>query len=174
MTRDGTRPALLIVNPNSAPAVSGRIAAFAAPRLDGHAEFDVITCAGGPDYLGDMKTLRAGEAAAVAAVTERMRQGRRFDAVLMACFADIGHPIRALSGRPVCTLLSASLAAVEAEGRPFAIVTAGAQWQDLLPPMVGQALPAGAKAALAAVRTFESTGTAVAADPAAALPALER
>jgi len=174
MNRDSTRPHLLVVNPNSSQAVSGRIGALAARWLNGRAEFDVVTSTGGPDYLGDTETLRAGEAAALAAVTEQMRPGRRIDAILMACFADIGHSIRAASGKPVCNLLSASLAAAESEGRRFAIVTAGAQWQDLLPRMVHRALPAGARASLAAVRTFESTGTAVAADPAAALPELER
>ncbi|HKU96952.1 MAG TPA: aspartate/glutamate racemase family protein [Vineibacter sp.] len=174
MSRDSTRPHLLVVNPNSSQAVSRRIGALAAEWLNGRAEVEVITSTGGPDYLGDSATLRAGEAAALAAVEEQMRLGRRIDAILMACFADIGQSIHTLSGKPVCNLLSASLAAVESEGRRFAIVTAGAQWQDLLPPMVGQALPAGARSSLAAVRTFQSTGTAVAVDPAAALPALER
>ncbi len=163
-----SRARILIVNPNSSDAVSERLRATATLLAGGRARIEVVTCHDGPSYLGDEATMRAGEAAALATIDARLRETAKPDALILGCFADLG--LKAVAERttlPVCTLLSASLAM--ARGRT-AIVTAGAQWRDMLPPMVARTRAA---TDLVAVRTIAATGTIIAANPQAAIAELQ-
>ncbi|MGE0153468.1 MAG: aspartate/glutamate racemase family protein [Reyranellaceae bacterium] len=164
-----SRARILIVNPNSSEAVSERLRATAARFVGERARIEVVTCSDGPSYLGDEETMRAGEAAALTKIDGLLKEKEKPDAIVLGCFADLG--LKALAQRttlPVCTLLSASLAA--ATGRT-AIVTAGAQWRTMLPPMVARTR---GETDLVAVRTIAATGTIIAANPQAAIAELQQ
>jgi allantoin racemase len=166
---------LLVINPNSSAAVSQRLADVADIVLTGRAVVQVATAAGGPAYLGDMETMRAGEAAAIAAVRDLcIGQGKAFDAIVMGCFAELGvAAVRQILEIPVCSLLGASLLAAGRRGRRLGIVTAGAQWRDLLPSMVAPLLRQD-EMVLAGIRTIDTTGTIIAGQPELAIAALNR
>jgi Asp/Glu/hydantoin racemase len=166
---------LLVVNPNSSGAVSQRLREVAEVCLAGRAAVHVETAVGGPSYLGDLDTMRAGEAAAIATARNLcIDRGETFDAVVMGCFAELGViPLRQMLGLSVCSLLGASLLAANRHGRRLGIVTAGAQWRSLLPPMV-EPLLQQSDMALAGIRTIDTTGTTIAEQPDLAIQALNR
>lgn len=163
---------LLVINPNSSLAVTRRLRETAELCLSGEASVHVETAEDGPAYLGDAATLNAGEAAAIAIGQRLHERGRPFDAIILGCFADIAvAQLRRTLGVPVCSLLGASLLAAMKIGKRVGIVTAGAQWRGLLPPMVMPYLQLG-RSGLAGIRTIETTGTAIAERPEIAARAL--
>lgn len=166
---------LLIVNPNSSAAVSQRLRDVADAFLAGRATVHVETAAGGPLYLGDPDTMQSGEVAAIATVRSLcIDRGEAFDAVVMGCFAELGViPLRQMLGVSVCSLLGASLLAANRHGRRLGIVTAGAQWRSLLPPMV-EPLLQQSDMDLVGIRTIDTTGTIIAEQPDIAIDALNQ
>ncbi|HTW51491.1 MAG TPA: aspartate/glutamate racemase family protein [Stellaceae bacterium] len=151
---------LLLVNPNSSAAVSRGLLAAALPLLPAGSEVVVVTAGTGPEYIGDRETMRLGAAAALAAISEKMASDAAFDGILLCCFADLGtDAVREHSGLPASNLLDASLALARCFGPRFSIVTAGQQWQGLLPDMVAPRLNGGC---LAAIHTLPATGTEIA------------
>lgn len=166
---------LLVINPNSSVAVSQRLGDVADTILAGKAVVQVATASDGPSYLGDPETMRAGEAAAITTVHDLcIGQGKAFDAIVMGCFAELGvATLRQMLDIPVFSLLGASLLAAGRRGRRLGIVTAGAQWRDLLPPMVTPLLRQG-DMVLAGIRTIDTTGTIIAKQPHLAIAALNR
>jgi Asp/Glu/hydantoin racemase len=78
--------------------------------------------------------------------------------VIVGCFADIAvEAIESRLGVPAATLLSASLAVALRHGTRIGIVTAGAAWEALLPPMAGALLGGAPAARVVSVRTFAAT-----------------
>jgi len=195
---------LLALNPNTSEAVSGRLRRVLSSGLMPGEQLRVETAASGLAYIGDVAAMAVGAQAARASLlgvmAERVAPGDGraagaglgdgpaaaghatdacFDAVLLACFADLDTAgLQALAGRPAVSLLGASVRMAARAGRRWAVVTGGAAWQQLLPEMfavaaASQAVPGehavpGEQAAagdLVSVRTFEVQAPAIAGDP---------
>ncbi len=172
------QPRLLIINPNSSAAVSAGLRATADSYLNGRAACTVLTCENGPAYLGDPESLQAGREAVYEKIKAALFDagsfaGESFDAVVLGCFADLGiAQIATMSGRPAYDLLSAALHVTNTLDKRFSIVTAGRQWEELLPGMIVQLAIPGTKGKLCSVRTIEMTGTMVANAPTTAMDML--
>ncbi|OWT72893.1 MULTISPECIES: aspartate/glutamate racemase family protein [unclassified Achromobacter] len=183
---------LLVLNPNTSEAVSGRLRMVLSSGLMPGEQLRVETAASGLAYIGDVAAMAVGAQAARASLqgvmAERVAPGdgraagaglgdgpaaadhatdECFDAVLLACFADLDTAgLQALAGRPAVSLLGASVRMAARAGRRWAVVTGGAGWQQLLPEMFAVAAASQAVAGeLVCVRTFEVQDPAIAGDP---------
>lgn len=93
-----------------------------------------LTAAGGPSYIGSETTLLEGGMAALEALDTVEEQP---DAIVLACFGDPGlEALRERAGCPVVCMVDASINYARSLGYRPGIVTGGASWQRLLPPML--------------------------------------
>ncbi|ALM84921.1 aspartate/glutamate racemase family protein [Bordetella sp. N] len=158
---------LLVLNPNTSEAVSGRLRKVLSSGLAPGEQLRVETAATGLAYIGDVDAMAVGAQAARARLHDVMAMESPFDVVLLGCFADLDTAgLRALARRPAVSLLGASLRLAARSGRRWAVVTGGAGWRRLLPDMFAAAMRTQAvDGALVSVRTFEPQDPAIAGDP---------
>lgn len=125
------RPRILLVNGNSSPSVTDRLAGLAtaaAPQLD----FIACTPQGGPAYVSTPEDvfLAAGkviEAIAVAAPVEEP------DGCIIACFGEPGLlEARRRFSFPIVGMAEASMHTAMQLGGNFAILTLGEEWPAML------------------------------------------
>lgn len=133
---------LAVLNPNSTAGMTGSVVAEVRRllALTGRPEATVhgATCASGPEVISSPESFAAG-ARAIAADWPALDLAGRFDAVLLACFGDPGlAELRAVAGRPVAGMATASLDAALAAGERFHIVTAGAAWDGMLRELIAR------------------------------------
>ena len=159
-------PRLLLINPNTTAAVTGKVAAAAAVALPGVA-ITPVTGRFGTAYISSRASFAV---AAHAALDAFAAHAPGHDAVLLACFGDPGlDALREISPVPVIGLVEAACAEAAHDGRRFAIVTGGERWGPMLTEMIAQR---GLGDALAALVTVAPTGGQIAEDPDAALALL--
>lgn len=145
---------ILVINPNTDAQMTGRV----VDALNGFLPADVALVAAtgrfGFPYIATRPAYAVGGHAALEVLARHGAE--RFDAVMLACFGDPAlKALRELTPLPVIGMAEAScLAAADEEG-PFAIVTGGAGWQDMLAEFVAML---GLSDRLAAVRTTTLTG----------------
>jgi allantoin racemase len=113
---------LLVINPNTNPAVTAAIRDAAEAAVYARTSVTVVNPASGPF------SIETGEhrAAAVPRVISLVRDSLpdRYDAYVLGCFDDIGlFESRALAGVPVVGTCEAGIAAARTVARRFAIIT---------------------------------------------------
>jgi Asp/Glu/hydantoin racemase len=158
---------ILVINPNTSVWVTeilaARIREIAGP---GVTVFPATARFGFPYIASRAAAVIAGHAA-LEALAEHCRDG---DVVFLACFGDPGlAALREVSPAPVVGMADASVRAACRLGPRFAIVTAGPAWKPMLEEMV---VAFGLSHRLAAIRTVDQAGDAIAHDPACALDRL--
>lgn len=122
----GRRLRLLIINPNSNPAITAQIRALAdrvlADRVqDGGAEAVVTDLPSAPLAIQSPADRAIAEPLAIARIEDAVAQG--FDAAVLACFDDIAIAARGRLPIPVIDAVDASLTIARTCARRFAIVT---------------------------------------------------
>lgn len=161
-------PRLLLINPNTTPAMTRLMLGVAHEAASGKARLTAITGRFGARYIASRAAaVIAGHAALDALANHRGAH----DVVVLACFGDPGLlALRELSAKPVIGMAEASMREAARRGR-FSIVTGGERWG----PMLGElAALLGLDRNLARVRTVAPTGADIARDPAAAYDLLAR
>jgi Asp/Glu/hydantoin racemase len=119
---------VLVINPNSSPGVTARIAAAAqAASLPGERVTTVAT-AGAPELIVTPEDTARAVGAVLATVAAH---GGGMDGIVLASFGDTGlAEVRARVRVPVIGIAGAALAAAEAVGERFAMVTFGPEMVD--------------------------------------------
>jgi allantoin racemase len=113
---------LLLVNPNTNPAVTERVRRAAAALLAPGTVADVANPASGPFSIETARHRDEAEPHVVALVRESL--ARRYDAYAFACFDDLAlAESRRITGVPVVGTCEAGIAAVRTIARRFAIIT---------------------------------------------------
>lgn len=111
---------LLIVNPNSNPAVTAHIEASAEKVLGPYCQAEVVQAAGSPFAIENLQDRAAAEPCVIAL----LRENPGFDAYAMACFDDIAiAAARRFIDVPIVDAVTASVAMARKYGPRFAIVT---------------------------------------------------
>jgi allantoin racemase len=129
-----------------------RMAAAAARCLPDGVAIEALTAAFGFPVIASRESY---DAATHAALETYSRARGAYDAVVIGCFGDPGlEALRDAARLPVFGLAESSIREADALGEPFAILTIGKAWVDIL----------NERAALAAVRTpfvgvFAAEGT---------------
>ena len=144
---------LLIINPNTTAAMTEQMAAAAARLLPEGIALEALTAERGAPVIAS----RASYAVAAEAVLETYARARRpHCAVVIGCFGDPGlEALRALARQPVLGLAEASIREADALGEPFAILTMGRAWVEMLNERVALA---SVKTPFVGVFAAEGTG----------------
>lgn len=154
---------ILLINPNTTPAVTDLVAAHVRRIAGDAAEFVAVTGRFGTRYISSRAAAAIAGHAALDAMAAHVEN---CDAVYLACFGDPGlHALREVSPVPVVGMAEAACRQAAGQGR-FAIVTGGARWKPMLEEFVALI---GLSDRLAAVRTIAPTGGQIAENPEAAL-----
>ena len=154
---------LLVINPNTTPAITELVARQARGLVGPRAEILAVSGRFGARYVASRAAAAIAGHAALDALAEH---GQGCDAVLLACFGDPGLlALRELSPVPVVGMAEASCHLACRFGGRFAIVTGGERWGPMLREFVS-ALGLGTR--LAGIRTVAPTGAEIARDPSAA------
>lgn len=147
---------LLFLNPNTSLATSAWVREAVAAGLRPGESAHVETAATGPVYLSTPEDLRTGAASAAESAARCLPGSPAFDALVLACFADLApQALSARVGLPVVSLLGASIELAGRLGRRWSVVTAGSGWRETLPGMVSASPQFRGQGALVSVRTFE-------------------
>ncbi|MCI5078226.1 aspartate/glutamate racemase family protein [Oricola sp.] len=110
---------LLVINPNTNPGVTRRIAEHMAQHA-ADATVEVVNPASGPFSI----ETAADRDCAVPAVLDLIRANPGHDGYILACFDDIAvDEARALVDAPVISMAQAAIEAAAATGGPYTIVT---------------------------------------------------
>jgi allantoin racemase len=121
---------LLLINPNTTVAMTDAMAAAAARLLPDGVALEALTA----DFGFPVIASRASYAVAARAVLETYARARgAYSAVIIGCFGDPGlEALRAQAREPVFGLAESSIREADALGEPFAILTMGKAWVDIL------------------------------------------
>lgn len=125
---------ILFLNPNRNDAMTRTVLDEARRVVRPGTVLRGLTAAGGPSYIGSEMTLLEGGMAALEALdTVEEPPG----AIVLACFGDPGlEALRERAGCPVICMVDASINYARSLGYRPGIVTGGASWRRLLPPML--------------------------------------
>ncbi|MDB5848568.1 MAG: Asp/Glu/hydantoin racemase [Rhodoferax sp.] len=119
-----------VLNPNTTQAMTDAVLAELAARLPADATLVGLTSRTGSPVIDSRETFALGAASAAAMLPEVPHDS---DAILLACFGDPGlAALRRASNLPVVGLAQAAMDVARAQGQRFAIITAGANWVDML------------------------------------------
>ena len=160
---------LLLINPNTTVAMTEQMAAAAARRLPEGIALEALTAERGAPVIAS----RATYAVAAETVLETYARARGpHGAVVIGCFGDPGlEALRALAREPVFGLAEASIREADGLGEPFAILTMGRAWVEILNERVALA---SVQTPFVGVFAGEGTGLDVSRREAAALAELNR
>jgi allantoin racemase len=159
---------LLLLNANTTPAMTARMAAAAARRAGPGVTIDGATGRFGAAYISTRAAAAIAGHAALDALAQEVGAAnpKGYGAVALACFGDPGLlALKELSPVPVIGMAEASLGLAAQLGGRIGIVTGGARWVPMLRELAGLL---GLADRLAALRATRLTGAQIAADPAAA------
>lgn len=164
---------LLILNPNTSPAVTARLRdhgrSLLAQRGRNDVVLDTLTATLGASYIATEASYAIAGHAALDAWARHADAGGEADALLLGCFGDPGSwALRELTGLPVIGLAEAAMRQAARHGR-FAIVAGGAAWTGML-QRLARAL--GLADALVGAHAVAPSGAELAARPAEALALL--
>jgi allantoin racemase len=121
---------LLLINPNTTVAMTDAMAAAAARLLPDRVALEALTA----DFGFPVIASRASYAVGARAVLDIYGRARGpYSAVMIGCFGDPGlEALRAHAREPVFGLAESSIREAAALGQPFAILTMGKAWIDML------------------------------------------
>lgn len=147
----------LFLNPNTSQVVSEVVRNVLQRSLVPGESVHVETALSGVPYIGTPEAMHLG--------TLALRESARrclsdtcseYDAIVLACFADLGTDALAQEcGLPVISLLGAAIEQAGTLGTRWSVVTAGKAWASLLPGMVLSSPQFSKQGQLVSVRTFE-------------------
>lgn len=152
---------ILVLNPNTSTAMTEGVVDRMRARVP--ADIDVVgrTARTGPAVIASRESFAEGARSGLALATECVGQG---DAIVLACFGDPGWAaMQASSPVPVIGLARASIRRAVDLDAPWAIVTAGAAWCEMLRELVQEL---GATRHFVDVYAVEGTGLDAIRDPA--------
>lgn len=157
---------VLLLNANTNPAMTEHVVAAArghAPDID----FTGATGRFGSLHIGTRATYAV---AAHAAIDCYETQRERYDAVILACFGDPGlSALQEIANVPVFGLAESACRAAAEKQKPFSIVTGGEKWVAMLRDYLS---PLGLNDCLVSIRTVDTTGSQILADPQGSLEKL--
>src|SRR5579872_1914388 len=144
---------VLLINPNTNRAMTQQMAKAAARCLPEGVALQALTA----DFGFPVIATRVSFAIAAHAVLDTYaRSPDVHDAVVIGCFGDPGlEALREIASEPVFALAESSILAADARGEPFAILTLGEAWIDML---TERAKLAAVKAPFIGVFAGEGTG----------------
>jgi Asp/Glu/hydantoin racemase len=158
---------LLLINPNTTPSITDKVAAMAHTVVAPGTELVAVTGRFGAAYVASRAAYAIAAHAALDAWAETPGP---FDAVVLACFGDPGlDALRELSPVPVVGMADASIQAACQLGGRFGIVTGGERWAPMLREFVAAR---GLSDRLAGIHTVTPTGADIARDPEGSLAVL--
>lgn len=151
---------LLLINPNTTPAMTDLMLAHARRVVTPGCEIAAVTGRFGARYV----TSRTSYAVAGhAALDAYAAHGRGTDAVVLACFGDPALlALKEIASQPVVGMAEAACLSAAARGGRFAIVTGGERWGPMLREFVAAR---GLADRVASIRTVAPTGADIARDP---------
>ena len=157
---------VLVLNANTNPAMTEHVV-VAARALAPEMKFTGATGRFGAAHIGTRATYAI---AAHAAIDCYEAQTERYDAIILACFGDPGlSALQEIADVPVFGLAEAACRAATQKRQPFSIVTGGERWKAMLRDYL---MPLGLTEHLASIRTVDTTGTQILAEPQASLDRL--
>ena len=160
---------ILLINPNTTLAMTEQMAGVAARCVPQGVTIVTMTATVGAPVIASRETY-----AAAASETARMyeRYEGRHDAVVIGCFGDPGLEALRDAGRaPVLGLAESSIREADDLAEPFAILTMGKAWVDILNERVRLAEP---KTRFVGVFAGDGTGLDVSRREASAMEELNR
>jgi Asp/Glu/hydantoin racemase len=126
-----SRPRVLLVNGNSSPSVTDRLADLAERAAPG-LEFIPLTPAGGPAYVSTPADVALAARTIVDTISLAARD-RRPDGCIIACFGEPGLlEARRRFAFPIVGMAEASMLTAMQLGGDFAILTLGQHWPAML------------------------------------------
>ena len=144
---------LLLINPNTSPAVTETVSVAARAVLPDGVEIVPVTGRFGARYIASRSAAAIAGHAALEALAEHVDG---CDAALLACFGDPGLlALKELSPVPVVGMGEASCHLACTIGRRFSIVTGGERWPAMLDEFV---MAQGLASRLAGIRALAPTG----------------
>lgn len=130
---------LLLINPNTTLAMTERMAAAAARSLPDGVAIEALTATAGVPVIASRQ---AYEVAASETLEIYRRANGAHAAVIIGCFGDPGlEALRASTRAPVLGLAESSILEADSLGEPFAILTMGKAWINILSERVALAAP---------------------------------
>lgn len=159
---------LLVINPNTSPAMTGAIErtvrAYAPPNW----EIVAVTAKFGAPVIASRVSYAVAGHAVLDAFAEA---GEDFDCVVIACFGDPGlEALRELTTVPVIGFAEAAIHRAVREAVPFAVLTMGEAWVAMLQERIAVA---GASPLLVEVLALDGTGLDALGGPDALIRTLE-
>ena len=153
---------LLLINPNTAEAVTQKLARHVAAALGEGVAVHAVTARMGASYIDSEVSYAIAAHATIDAYDAFVAQSGVPDAVLVGCFGDPGvFALRESCQVPVLGLAEAAFMEAGALGR-YAVVTGGERWKPILQRF---ALSLGHAEKLACIHTVAPSGAQLAADP---------
>jgi Asp/Glu/hydantoin racemase len=129
------RPKVLLVNGNSSPSVTERLAELARLAAP-HLEFIPLTPAGGPAYVSTLADVVLAAGTIVEAIALTVRDVRP-DGCIIACFGEPGlWEARRRFDFPMVGMAEASMLTAMQLGGDFTIITLGEHWPAMLHDLV--------------------------------------
>ncbi len=121
---------ITVINPNTTQAMTDAVLTDLASRLPAGTTLVGLTSRTGSAVIDSRETFAMGATSAAAMLPMVPADS---DAILLACFGDPGLAgLRRASAVPIVGLAQAAMDLARARGQRFAIITAGANWVDML------------------------------------------
>jgi allantoin racemase len=160
---------VLLINPNTTLAMTEQMAAVAARCVPENVAIETMTATVGLPVIASREAYTTA-----ASETVRMyeRNDGRHEVIVIGCFGDPGlQALRDATRASVLGLAESSIREADALGEPFAILTMGEAWVDILNERVALAAP---RTRFLGVFAGEGTGLDVRRREASAVEALDR
>lgn len=152
---------IVVLNPNTSTAMTQGVVDRMRARVPAHIEIVGRTALHGPAVIATRKTFGEGARSGLALAAQYRSQA---DAIVLACFGDPGlAEIQTVCPMPVIGLAQASVRRAESSNLPWAIVTAGSAWCEILRELVHSL---GATRRFVDVYAIDGTGLDAMRDPA--------
>ena len=122
---------LLIINPNTTERITEHVLLHARHLAGPDFVIEVCTALSGPAVIATRESFDLAAQIGLDCLTAQNLQN--FDAVLLACFGDPGlEKLQQISPVPVLGLAQSCMQLAQAEGLPYAIMTSGPAWVEIL------------------------------------------
>ena len=137
-------------------------------RMQAGTQFQELTATTGHAVIATREAFEDASVTAQGMLRQSIDEGAAFDAVLLACFGDPGlESMQSLTAAPVTGLAQASMRYAQARNMPWAVVTAGTAWKDILEQRFAVW---GARQLFKGVQVIAGSGATVLQDPCGMLP----
>ncbi|MDB5588874.1 MAG: Hydantoin racemase [Devosia sp.] len=127
------KPHILLINPNTSAEITEAIRQLALAEIGDQAVLTAVTAPFGARYIATRTAVTIAAHAVIDAYAQATAEGRKYDAVVVACFGDPGvDALKEITAVPVLGFADGGLIAAAAEPGSFAIATIGEAWRDML------------------------------------------